>query len=209
MGNNDSNIDWSILRGSIIFLILCLVICSGLIGGSYYFNDSQNRELKRNKAIFTSISRKYLDVDQEEKLVQDFYPQFVKLYNKGIIGREQRLNWIEALRQSGEQIKLPALRYSINSQQEYTPGFDINYQGYKLYRSTMELNLGLLHEGDLFKLLNYINKNANGTYTISECSFELDGIEIKYDKNHTNISAKCMLHWITIDLDDDRRIEIG
>jgi hypothetical protein len=201
-------IDWDILRRPIIIFCICLLVGSGLVGGAYYFNDKLSKELKRNKSIFRSISQRYLDVDQEERLLREYFPQFVALYNKGIIGREKRLNWIEALRRSGEEIKLPALRYSIKSQEMFTPDFEINYNGYALYRSDMELNLGLLHEGDLFELLKYIDQTADGAYTISECKFNMNGNEIRMEKNYANISANCLLHWMTIDLASGMRIEI-
>ena len=194
------DIDWSILRGSIILLCVSIAICSTLIGGSYYFNHDLSAQNKQNKSIFQSISRRYLDVDQEEKLLQNYYPQFVKLYNKGIIGREKRLNWIEALRRSGEKTKLPSLNYTIDSQEEFNPEFEINYSGYTIYQSRMELNLGLLHEGDLFKLLKNLDQTADGDYTISECTFRMEGDQIKYEKNHANIITSCLLHWITINL---------
>jgi len=204
-----NEIDWSILKKSLIFLSLSLVISSTLIGASYYFNSNLNKEYNNNKSIFQSISRRYLDVDHEEKLLRDYYPQFVELYMQGIIGREKRLNWIEALRQASEKIRLPSLNYSINSQEEHIPEYSINYSGYTLYRSSMELNLGLLHEGDLFKLMDYMNRAADGIYTISECSFSMKGREIKFEKNSANISVQCLLNWITIDLPGGQEIKIG
>lgn len=202
-------IDWSILKGSLISFCICLAIASALIGGSYYFNNNLEKEYNQNKSVFQSISRRYLDVDQEEKVLHDYYPQFVKLYNKGVIGREKRLNWIEALRQAGESVDLPSLTYSINSQEEHIPEYNINYSGYTLYRSSMKLDLGLLHEGDLFKLLDYINHTADGIYTLTECSFRMNGKEIKFEKDHANISASCLLYWITIDLTGGQEIKIG
>jgi len=205
---NENKIDWGILKGAIILFCICLVLGGSLITWSYYFNSKLNKELRQNKALFQSVSRRYLDVDQEEKLLREYFPQFVSLYNRGIIGREKRLNWIEALRRSGEEINLPALRYSINSQEQFVPEFTVNYGGYALYRSSMELNLGLLHEGDLFRLLNYIDENAKGAYTISECTFRINGSEIVFEKNRANISAACVLNWLTIDLASGDRIEI-
>jgi hypothetical protein len=205
---NKGAMDWGLLKGSIILFCTCIVICGVLIGASYYFNNDLEKQLKRNRGVFQSISRRYLDVDQEEKLLLDNYPKFVALYESGIIGREKRLNWIEALRQSGEKLNLPSLRYAIKSQETFTPGFQINYGGFVLYRSSMDLTLGLLHEGDLFELLNYINRNADGAYTITECKFSPVGKNIIYDKDQANISASCLLHWITIDLPGGNRIEI-
>lgn len=205
---NKSEIDWGILKGAVILFCICIVLCGVLIGASYYFNDNLEKQLRLNKGVFQSISRRYLDVDQEEKLLLENYPKFVALYNSGVIGREKRLNWIEALRQSGEKIKLPSLRYAIKSQEIFTPGFQINYGGFVLYRSSMDLTLGLLHEGDLFKLLDYINQNAEGSYTISECTFSPNGNEIQYNKDQSNIAVSCLLHWITIDIPGGNRIEI-
>lgn len=209
MDKKESDIDWTVLKGPLIILCVCLVIASSLIGASYYFNSSLEKEYKRNKSVFQSISRRYLDVDQEEKILRDYYPEFVTLYNKGVIGAEKRLGWIEALRMAGEKTGLPTLNYSINKQEEHVPEYEVNYSGYSLYRSGMELSLGLLHEGDLFKLIDYLNKKANGMYTLSECSFDLKGKEIVFEKGHVNISANCLLLWITLDLPPGEKIEIG
>jgi len=202
-------VDWSILKGPLILFCACLIVASALIGVSYYFNSNLNQEYKNNKSIFQSISRRYLDVDQEEKLLRDYYPHFVKLYNNGVIGHEKRLDWIEALRQAGETVELPLLTYSIDSQEEHIPEYNINYSGYTLYRSSMQLNLGLLHEGDLFKLFDYMNQYAAGIYTLSECTFRMNGNEIQFEKDHANISASCLLHWITINLAGGQEIKIG
>jgi hypothetical protein len=208
MEKEKGELDWSILKGAMIMFCICLVFGTSLIVWGYYFNTKHSKELSQNKRIFQSISRQYLDVDQEEKLLQEYFPQFVTLYNRGVIGREKRLNWIEALRQSGEKINLPSLRYSISSQEEFIPEFVVNYSGYTIYSSSMELSLGLMHEGDLFELLNYIDEHAEGAYTLSECAFNKNGNEIKFEKNYANIAVTCLVNWLTLDVAGGNRIEI-
>lgn len=205
----ESNLDWTILKTSLVIFCACFIIASALIGTSYYFKSSLEKEYKINKSVFQSISRRYLDVDQEEKVLRENYPEFIRLYNEGIIGQEKRLNWIESLRQAGETIALPSLSYSIESQEEHVPEYTVNYSGYTLYRSSMQLSLGLLHEGDLFKFIDYINKNTDGIYTIYECKFRKNSNEIFFEKDRANVSASCLLYWITIDLAGGQRIEIG
>ena len=202
------DIDWSVIKGSMIMLIVCIVMCSALIAISYYYNGQSERKYKDNKNIFQSISRRYLDIDQEEKLLLEYYPKFIKLYNQGYIGSEKRLNWLEALRHSGETVDVPSLSYSIESQEEFIPAYNINYSGYKLYTSRMELVLGLLHEGDLFNLLNELDRVAEGNYTVNKCNFRMNSREIQYKKDHTNINVTCMLQWITLNLPDGKGIEI-
>ncbi len=202
MAKTESNIDWSVLKLSLIMFAIIVVISGSMLTASYYFNANMEKEYKQNKNQFQSISRRYLDIDQEEQLLLDYYPKFVKLYNEGLIGREKRLNWIEALRKSGEKVDIPKLSYSIESQAEFIPGYTIDYSGYKLYTSRMELMLGMLHEGDIFNLLNELNSNAKGMYTVNECSFRKSGSGIEFRKDYINVDTVCTLQWITINLPD-------
>ncbi len=201
-------IDWSVLRTPLILLFVSLLLGGSLVAGSYYFSTAMEKEYKAQKAQFQSISRRYLDIDQEEKLLLDYYPRFVQLYNKGILGRERRLDWIEALRQSGEIVDIPQLSYAIESQNEFLPAYTINYNGYKLYSTRMELKLGLLHEGDIFNLFRQLNNNAKGMYTVSQCSFKRKNNEIRFEKDQANIDSACTLQWITINLPDGQDIEV-
>ena len=148
----EGDIDWSVLRLSMIMFSLCIVLSGSMLAGSYYFRINMEKDYKQHKSQFQSISRRYLDIDQEEQLLLDYYPKFVKLYNEGIIGRERRLNWIEALRLSGEMVDIPRLTYAIESQQEYVPAFSVNYNGFKLYSSRMELEaIKQVGEGDVYR----------------------------------------------------------
>lgn len=46
-----------------------------------------------------NVTGKYLAVDQEDIIIKEQYPRFVEILRKGVIGNEQRLNWIEVLKQ--------------------------------------------------------------------------------------------------------------
>lgn len=204
----ESDMDWQVLKLSMIMFSICLLIAGSLIGASYYFNSGMENEFKKSKQLFQSISKRYLDIDEEEQLLLDYYPKFVSLYNDGIIGKEKRLNWIEALRHSGESVNVPSLSYSIESQAEYAPSYSVDYGGFKLYASEMQLVLGLLHEGDLFNLLAELANNAKGLFTVNECSIRQSGNEIKFEKDTVNVSTVCTMQWITINLPDGQNIEI-
>ncbi len=202
------DIDWSILRGSLILLVVCIIIGSGIIFGSYYFYKQMELGYRRNNAQFQSISQRYLAVDEEEKMIKQFYPRFVSLYKKGVIGKEHRLNWVEVLRKSGDKIKVPLLNYVIKSQNIYTPGFAVSLGRYQLRSSNMTLSMQLLHEGDLFFIFDELDKNAEGLYNISSCEMTASFSELKDDPKASNITAKCELQWFTISLADGRELEV-
>ncbi len=203
-----SDIDWSILRGSLIVFFLCLITSGVLLGGSLYFKDKMHQEYERNNAMFRSVSNKYFAVDEEEKLIEKFYPVFIDLYNGGVIGRERRLNWIEAIRKAGEQIKIPGLSYEIRSQEVYKPGFSVKLGRYKLFRSVMNLNMQLLHEGDLFRLLQELDNNALGAYNVSNCTMSSKGKQMSDDPQSGNLIVRCELTWHTIKLANGKELKV-
>lgn len=206
MKRND--IDWPVLTGAIATLLISIVVCGLLIGGGFYFQKKMLLEFNRNNVQFQNISRRYLAVDEEEKLIRKFYPRFIELYNNGIIGKEQRLNWIEVLRDSGDRIRLPGLSYEIKSQEVYTPEFSATLGRYQLYNSEMALNMQLLHEGDLLKLFEMLDSKAAGTYSVSGCKFSKASAVIDMNPRKANIQTKCDLNWFTIKLADGKEIKV-
>ncbi|NNE39177.1 MAG: hypothetical protein HKN08_12795 [Gammaproteobacteria bacterium] len=201
------DIDWKLIRGAIIIFVITLIISGGLVYGSFYFESQMQLEFNRTNSAFRSISNRYLAVDQEERLIREYLPQFVDLYTDGIIGDEQRLNWIEVLREIGDEIRLPSLSYRIESQQEYTPEFELDKGNYKLFSSSMILTMQLLHEGDLFKILDRLEQSANGTFSLKSCSISSSASEVSIDPNAANVSAECELQWYTVKLANGDPIE--
>ena len=202
------DIDWSILRGALIIFLTCLTISGGLLYASFYFKNEMNNEFRRNDAMFRSISSKYFAVDEEETQIKNYYPLFVDLYNKGVIGRERRLNWIEVLRNAGDEINIPGLSYEIKSQEVHQPKFAVTLGKFKLYRSVMNLKLQLLHEGDLFRLFSALNEHALGAYNVSTCSISTLGSTITENVNKGNVDVSCELTWHTIKLASGKELKV-
>lgn len=202
------DIDWVIISGALISLLLSLIVSSSLVVGSYYFESAMNREYIRNNALFQNISQRYLAIDEEAKRIEKYLPEFISLYNRGVIGNEQRLNWIEVLQNTGARIKIPSLSYSISSQKDYTPPYSITLGSFKLYKSEMSLEIQLLHEGDLFSLLNALNAEARGEFNLTSCSFDKGNKDIVESANAANMRVSCELEWYTIKLANGKEISI-
>jgi hypothetical protein len=175
-----------------------------------YFKDSMDQDFRRNNAVFQANSNQYLAVDEEEKMIEEYYPAFIASYNKGEIGRERRLDWIESLRSTGVDLKLPSLNYSLSSQSAYVPEFQLNLGNYRFYKSDMNLSIQLLHEGDLFALFNTLQDRAKGSFRILQCKLNnniTDGIS--EDMNNPNVRVDCLLEWITLNMANGTEIKVG
>jgi len=202
------NIDWAYLRGGVMFFVSAAVFSGSLIAGSHYFEKQMARQHRLDHARFQDISSRYLAVDEEEKLIEKYLPQFLQLNEIGVLGEEQRLSWVEVLRNAGDQMKLPALGYEITSQRDYTPGFPVILGQYKIFVSNMNLNMQLLHEGDLFRLLGILNELTNGRYTISECELIRNFEEITDNVTAANVAASCELKWFSVKLANGEEIKV-
>ena len=205
---NRKDIDWSIIRGALIGLLLSILIGTSMVVGSYYFREAMKKEYNKHNAMFMNISQRYLAIDEEEKKIRTFLPEFVDLYHKGVVGQEQRLNWIETLKEAQNTVRLPSLSYNINSQRVNTPVFPVDLGRFKLYTSEMTLQLSLLHEGDLLNLLEHMDKRANGTFSMDTCTFTKAGSIVMDNPKAPNITVNCNLDWYTIKMADGTEIQV-
>ena len=201
-------IEWSIIRSAIGVFVVCLVLSGVLLAGSYFFRDKMQKEYDQYQNHFRDVSQKYLSVDGDEKIIKEHYPKFIELYNRGVIGSEKRLNWVETLQAAGTDIKLPAMRYQIESRKPYEPDYELDTGDYELYATNMNLNLGLLHEIDLAKMISELNKDASGLFNIKRCRFSRTNKGLEFDPEKSNISADCELQWYSLNLSGDQEIKL-
>jgi hypothetical protein len=202
-----ADIEWPIVRGALGLLGSCLLVSALLLASSFHFRDQMALLLQKHELRFKDISRNYLTLKEKEQILKEDYPRFVGFYNQGIIGPEQRLNWVETLRHAAAGIKIPALRYEIGSRQAYTPGFSLSTAPYQVYTSTMKLNLGMLHENDLVRLLQELDKSAYGLYSVKECALKrVFTKRLEQGPQGQNVSAECILLWFTLNLSSGNEI---
>ncbi len=203
-----SKADIALLRGALGVFAMCLLVGGMLVGASYYFREEMATEYRNHQLRFRDVSRKYLAVDDEERIIENAYPEFVRLFEGGILGHELRLSWIEALRRADAAIGLPALDYRINSQTVYEPPFPVNLGAFDIRVSEMSLSVGLLHEGDLINLLSALDTTADGLYSVSRCeAIRANDFDVQ-DRTRPKIKADCVLEWFTVDLRGSRELSL-
>ena len=201
-------IEWTMVRRAVGTFVTCLLLSGVFFAASFLFRNQMQDEFDQHQTRFREVSQQYLSVDGDEKIIKQHYPRFIELYNRGVIGSEKRLNWVETLQAAGGDIKLPEMHYQIDSRKPYKPDFELNTGAYDLYATNMTLNLGLLHEIDLAKMISDLNKDASGLYNIRRCRFSRTNKGISVDPNNSNISADCELQWYSLDLSGERGIKL-
>ena len=199
--------DWRYLHGAVMVFIGVTALSAALLSGGAYFESRMEQEYLGNSDQLRALSRRYLALDEEEDVIKDYFPRFMDLHKTGLLGEEQRLNWIEVLQDAGDRLQLPSLSYEIRAQKPHHPQFPTPPGRYGIFASEMILTMQLLHEGDLFALLDLLNERARGLYTVSGCELTRNFVELTDNPGAGNVTATCLLEWFSIRPKDDPEIK--
>ena len=200
--------DWRNLCGALAGLGLALLAAALASAASYYFYREARAEFSHNQAQFEAERARYLALGEQAALLTAHYPAFAALGRQGVVGPEQRLNWIETLGQAGPELGLPRLEYEIGRRQALRADYGLDYEldhgsgraAYRLYKSELRLSLGLLHEADLLRLFDYLDRHAKGHYTARACRLQRPAGAIPIAPEAANLAVDCRLEWLTLNL---------
>ena len=182
-------------------LCFALTVLASLVmlslSAAYRERAAQQLELARHaRAAAASL---FTHVDREKQEIRLYEPQFLALRQRGLIGEENRLAWIDAIRLSQEQRKLLPIGYEISAQQVLHVPLPIVTGQYQLRGSRMQLHLDLLHELDLLNLLDDLRQA--GYFAVQECSLKRNGAAGAAGAaagTTASLSADCSLLWLTL-----------
>lgn len=174
-------------------------------GGAAVFASVQllQAEKKNNgaaQASRTEIQSRLSRARDEELEIKKKIARFNELDSRGILGQEQRLDWIETIRGIKSERKLFDIQYEIAPQQPIDaailPG---NSPNFDFYSSSMQMKMKLLHEDDLLNFLRDLRASAQAFLRVRRCDVErLPKSAGEIRGLQPQLSADCTIEWITI-----------
>ena len=191
-----NNIHISIRRALIVF-VLVFVASASAVAFSYAYLDSVSADevaMKNNMRIWKN---KIDEAKANNETIVEHEKTYLSLIDYSIFGEENRLSWFEALQSTASSRGLDMFRFSVASQTKIDTK-DINpaYSSIEVYKSVMNLNMKVSHEGDIFAVFNDLNANAKGLYSVDSCTIN----KIKNTKSDgagAKMDASCNLIWYT------------
>ena len=196
-------IDRPALRGSILLFAAALAIAAAVAGGAIRFHGDAVRGYEREKARLAAARSRYRAIDDQRRLIEIWLPPFRGLEASGVIGEERRLEWIETLRAAAAHVRPPSLRYRIERRAAYDAGLALE-GAWRPFATVVRLEAGLLHEGDLERLLREIEARDAGLHRIERCEVRRAGPGFVMRPGAINLSAECDLRWITFARSEER-----
>jgi len=186
------------LRQPALALLGVLLVSATLIWASDTFRYTRESQLDTARSDLDTVRTNYRRAVEADNILRTSQQRYRELQQRGFIGDEPRLLWIESMRNSGRTNRLYNLQYSLKQQQTLTLS-DLDYtEYYQLYTSPMSVQLELTHEVDLIRFFAELDHEKPAIYRLRGCTlkpmFDTDGIA--FDK--ANVSASCKISWYTV-----------
>ena len=193
-----------------IILLYALGLLAGLssAGVGWYYKKQMYLQYQAEEQRFRAATNSYLAVEDEARLVREYFPYVIDLHAHGVLGPELRLDWIEILQQSDRWFGLPSLHYRIGAQSEYKPAQHANNGSYRIYYSPMHIDMDLLHEGELRTFFAELDRRGLGIYSVASCKLLRLRSEINRENAEGNVRAECALFWFNIRKQDGGVVDL-
>ena len=118
--------DWKKLQTTLIILGVVIATILSCITLAHQYQVEQAQALLNQQNQLSAARQRYQSSGLEKEMITEFLPQYQALINKGFVGEERRIEWVENLRQQHKNHKRFGIKYSIKQQEKYTPAFATN-----------------------------------------------------------------------------------
>lgn len=187
--------EFAFLRRPLLLFLLSLAAAALMVGVSNWVRSDRLQQLETTRVRHDEALARLQSAEREMEEIRLYQPRFLQLQAAGMIGTENRLAWVETIRQSQQARKLLSVTYEIEPQQLVNLSAPIALGDYQLRASRMILHAALLHEMDLFTLLDDLN--TAGLYTVQDCRIRRTEAPAEVALS-PRMAADCTLVWLTL-----------
>lgn len=192
------------IRTAVLAAAGAVIVGLTLVAATSASRQDAEQGLQRAQRLRDAAYSRYAHVDNEKRDIRNFQQRYVELRQRGLIGEERRLEWVDAIRQVQEELQLPPLSYEIDPQQPVRIEAALDLGEYQLRGSRMRLHMELLHEMDLFDF--FAGLHARGFFAAQDCTLKRlatannaqPGADTGTGAGAPTLGADCTLNWITM-----------
>ena len=202
-------IDWPYVRRHTLRPALSALVALVFLAIAMWLHDKQERRFNELSTSHNAVHEDYDALVYQRRLVDRYHRRYERFHNLGFVGRESRLDWVETLRSTSNELNLPRVSYSIEPQLEVIPPVSsvLGGEEIQLRASKVQLEMGLLHELDLLRFFDTLQVNAPGLLKVDKCELAWQAESGARASNDVNLSAICAIQLysvITSDVSGDK-----
>jgi hypothetical protein len=193
--------DFRRLQWAIAFLVIMALVGGGSLWTTQQLKKSSDKAFQEATAARRDMQTKLARASEEQQELRDKISRFQALKDHGYIGPEQRLDWIEAVARIKAARRIIKLDYEFSPQRladsSLLPG-GASAGGFEVMSSQMQLQLQLLHEGELLAFLADLRESVQALVKVRSCAIERVASGNTGRGNIAQLKADCTLEWITL-----------
>ena len=157
------------LRMPLAVAIILLVLGAGSLIASGYYLDQARAVQDGTRLTRVAAQERVLRVAEEEREIRDDLVYYEQMRQRGVVGEQSRLDWIESIARIKNDRKLFEIRYNFDAQRPLDyPGM-VPTSAADFVVSRLKLDMLLLHEGDLLNFLGDLQAGIKAHVSVRSC----------------------------------------
>lgn len=206
-----AGVDWNYLGQNARTPLITAAVVAVLLATSAWFANYESDRYARRSADQDLVNADYNALVVRKRIVDRYHRRYERFRQQGFVAAESRLDWIETLRESADDLKLPNLSYAIEPQSPVEPPIastsnDVNA---RIFLSRLELDVDLVHEGDLLRVFDRLQQRAPGLLRIQGCTLSRRSRNEDLQSVDANIVASCDLDMFSVVTADVTTARVG
>ena len=193
-------LDWHYLRDGLVGPAITAGLAVALLAGSLWLHEAQREVVRQLSINQDAMHEDHDDLVERRRLVDQYHRRYQALHEQGFVGLESRLDWIESLRTAAESLTLTHVSYVIEPQNDVVAPVQsiLHGEDIGIHVSRMGLEMELLHELDLLRLIDELQRTAPGLIKVDSCALEWQQERAAGLSGDANLSASCTLYIFSV-----------
>ena len=167
---NVSRDDLKRLRVPLALALLLSALGVACLATSGYYLDAAKSAKEASRLARVGIQERMAKVSEEEREIRENLVHFEQMRRYGMVGDQNRIDWIESIARIKNSRKLFEIRYNIEAQRSLDYPGVVATGAADFVVSRMRLNMLLLHEGDLLNFLADLQAAGKGHVSVRRCT---------------------------------------
>ena len=166
---NVSRDDLKRLRVPLALALLLSALGAACLTTSGYYLDEAKSAREASRLARIGAQERMAKVSEEEREIRENLVHFEQMRGRGMLGDQNRIDWIESIARIKNSRKLFEIRYNIEAQRPLDYPGVVATGAADFVVSRMRLNMLLLHEGDLLNFLADLQAAGKGHVSVRRC----------------------------------------
>jgi len=167
---NVSRDDLKRLRVPLALALLLSALGVACLATSGYYLDEAKSAREASRLARVGAQERMAKVSEEEREIRENLVHFEQMRQHGMVGEQNRIDWIESIARIKNSRKLFEIRYNIEAQRSLDYPGVVATGAADFVVSRMRLNMLLLHEGDLLNFLADLQAAGKGHVSVRRCT---------------------------------------